>query len=144
MLPTTIHIEPIYLCTKAEKLNARVVELNALGFNVLGFTENMTLFKRLLLEPTALLIIDLEQSTEDQASIKRYLAINPELVVFILVATDFDISRSITFLNAGCNRILLNTVDDELLAANIRASLRCVEKIELHYELNWLYVNRSG
>jgi DNA-binding response OmpR family regulator len=125
-----------YLCTKAEKLNARVVDLNALGFNVLGFTENMTLFKRLLLELTALLIIDLEQSTEDQASIKRYLAINPELVVFILVATDFDISRSITFLNAGCNRILFNTIDDELLAANIRASLRCVEKIELPYELN--------
>jgi DNA-binding response OmpR family regulator len=125
-----------YLCTKAEKLKTRVVELNALGYNVLGFTENMTLFKRMLLEPTALLIIDLEQSTEDEASIERYLAINSELVVFILVATDFDISRSITFLNAGCNRILLNTIDVELLDANIRASLRCVEKIELPYEPN--------
>jgi DNA-binding response OmpR family regulator len=95
----------------------------------------MTLLKRLLLEPTALLIIDLEQSTEDQASIKRYLAINPELVIFILVAPNVDISCYITYLEFGCNRILFNTIDDKFLAANIRASLS-VEKIELPYELN--------
>ena len=125
-----------YLCTNADKLNARVVELNALGFNVLGFSENMTLFKRMLLEPIALLIIDLEQSTEDHASIERYLAINSELLIFILVTPNVDISCYIAYLEFGCNRILFNTIDDKLLAANIRASLRCVEKIELPYEPN--------
>ena len=115
----------VYLCANVEKLNARVVELNALGFNVLGFSENMTLFKRLLLEPIALLIIDLEHSTEDEVGIKRYLAINPELIIFILMTPDADTNKQISFLAVGCNRILDNDISHALLGANITAALRC-------------------
>jgi DNA-binding response OmpR family regulator len=92
---------------------------------VLGFTENMTLFKRLLLEPISLLMIDLEQSTKDAASIERYLAINPELIIFILTTPDTSISNRLSFLKAGCNRLLDNDVSHALLVENITAALRC-------------------
>ena len=114
-----------YLCTNADKLNARVVELDALGFNVLGFSENMTLFKRLLQEPISLLMIDLEQSTKDAASIERYLAINPELIIFILTTPDTSISNRLSFLKTGCNRLLDNDISHDLLVENITAALRC-------------------
>jgi DNA-binding response OmpR family regulator len=70
-------------------------------------------------------MIDLEQSTKDAASIERYLAINPELIIFILTTPDTSISNRLSFLKAGCNRLLDNDVSHALLVENITAALRC-------------------
>jgi DNA-binding response OmpR family regulator len=124
-----------YLCANIEKLNSRKTELNAIGFNLLGFSENMTLFKRLLQEPTSLLMIDLEQSTEEATDIERYLAINPELIIFILTTPDTSISKCLFFLKAGCNRLLDNDISHALLVENITAALRC-KPVQLPNNLN--------
>lgn len=104
-----------YLNTNSEKLNSRIIGLSALGLNLLGFSDNMTLFKRLLQEPITLIIIDLEYSTKDTTSIERYLAINPELIIFILMTPDADTNKQISFLAVGCNRILDNDIRGPLL-----------------------------
>jgi two-component system response regulator PhoP len=124
-----------YLNTNSEKLNSRIIGLSALGLNLLGFSDNMTLFKRLLQEPITLIIIDLEYSTKDTTSIERYLAINPELIIFILMTPDADTNKQISFLAVGCNRILDNDISHALLVANITAALRG-KSVQLPFNLS--------
>jgi DNA-binding response OmpR family regulator len=124
-----------YLNTNSEKLNSRIIGLSALGLNLLGFSDNMTLFKRLLQEPITLIIIDLEHSTKDTTSIERYLAINPELIIFILMTPDADTNKQISFLAVGCNRILDNDISHALLVANITAALRG-KSVQLPFNLS--------
>ena len=124
-----------YLNTNSEKLNSRIIGLSALGLNLLGFSDNMTLFKRLLQEPITLIIIDLEYSTKDTTSIERYLAINPELIIFILMTPDADTNKQISFLAVGCNRILDNDISHALLVAIITAALRG-KSVQLPFNLS--------
>jgi DNA-binding response OmpR family regulator len=112
----------MYLCSNEGRLKSRVVGMNALGFNLLGFSKSITLFKTMLFTPINLLIIDLEHL--DLESIERYLAMSPDLIIFILVSPNVDMNSYTAFLKAGSSRILSNTIDDECLVANIEAARR--------------------
>jgi DNA-binding response OmpR family regulator len=112
----------MYLCSNEGRLKSRVVGMNALGFNLLGFSKSITLFKKMLFTPINLLIIDLEHL--DLESIERYLAMSPDLIIFILVSPNVDMNSYTAFLKAGSSRILSNTIDDECLVANIEAARR--------------------
>jgi DNA-binding response OmpR family regulator len=114
----------MYLSSNEDGLKSRVVGMNALGFNLLGFSKSITLFKTMLFTPINLLIIDLEYLDLDIESIERYLAISPDLIIFILVSPNVDKSSYTAFLKAGASRILSNTIDDECMVANIEAARR--------------------
>ena len=114
----------MYLCSNEGRLKSRVVGMNALGFNLLGFSKSITLFKTMLFTPINLLIIDVECLDVEIESIERYLALSPDLIVFILVSPNVDMNSYTAFLKAGSSRILSNTIDDECLVANIEAARR--------------------
>jgi DNA-binding response OmpR family regulator len=114
----------MYLSSNEDGLKSRVVGMNALGFNLLGFSKSITLFKTMLFTPINLLIIDLEHLDLDIESIERYCAMSPDLIIFILVSPNVDMNSYTAFLKAGSSRILTNTIDDECLVANIEAARR--------------------
>jgi len=76
----------------------------------------------------SVLIIDLEFSSENEENIERYLAINPNLLIIILMGHETNEERQCSFLDAGSNRILSDDVDNETLLANIKALLRNKDK----------------
>lgn len=114
----------MYLSTNEDGVKSRVLGMNALGFNFLGFTKSITLFKTMLFTPINILIIDVECLEIEIESIERYLAMFPDLIIFILVSPNVDINSYIDFLKVGTCRILFNTINDECLVANIEAARR--------------------
>lgn len=87
----------VYLSNNEIRLNSRVIGTNVLGMSLIGFLKSKELLKKMRETSIKLLIIDVECLDEAGAGIEKYLAINPDLVIFILVAPDEAISSSIFF-----------------------------------------------
>jgi len=117
-----------FISNNKERLRARVNGITKLGVALQGFSEGITLFKKILGTQVSVLIIDLEFSSENEENIERYLAINPNLLIIILMGHETNEERQCSFLDAGSNRILSDDVDNETLLANIKALLRNKDK----------------
>jgi len=117
-----------FISNNKERLRARVNGITKLGVALQGFSEGITLFKKILGTQVSVLIIDLEFSSENEENIERYLAINPNLLIIILMGPETNVERECSFLNVGSNRILSDDVDNETLLANIKALLRNKDK----------------
>jgi DNA-binding response OmpR family regulator len=120
-----------FISNNIESLRSRVNGINKLGVVMQGFSEDIALFKKILSEQVRVLIIDLEFSSESEESVQRYLAINPNLLIIILMGYEANMSRQRSFLDAGSNRVLSSAVDNETLLANIKALLRFSDKSHL-------------
>jgi len=117
-----------FISNNKERLRARVNGITKLGVALQGFSEGITLFKKILGTQVSVLIIDLEFSSENEENIERYLAINPNLLIIILMGHETNEEGQCSFLDAGSNRILSDDVDNETLLANIKALLRNKDK----------------
>ena len=111
-----------------DRLTAMVNDLVISKSNTSGYLDSITFFKILLTNSISLLIIDLAYSEEDDLSIERYLAINPNLIIFVIADSNLSACQKIAFLNAGADKILISPIDNNELLANIIAAFRTQNK----------------
>jgi two-component system response regulator PhoP len=111
-----------------DRLTAMVNDLVISKSNTSGYLDSITFFKILLTNSISLLIIDLAYSEEDDLSIERYLAINPNLIIFVIADTNLSSYQKIAFLEAGADKVLINPINNNELLANIIAAFRTQNK----------------
>jgi DNA-binding response OmpR family regulator len=124
-------VEKMIIAVTSNNQNRLTTILNDIktsGIKAQGYLDSMTLFKKMLTKSINLLIMDLDLSIEDESSVERYLAINPDLLCIIIASGNAPINKQIAFLNSGADKVLVHPVDNSELVANVIALIRTGNK----------------
>ncbi len=117
-------LPPIAIVEDDADLLANMEEyLRMVGFDVWGVPSAEAFYRRYLVSPVDVVILDIGLPGEDGLSVARHLKGLPHLAVIIISGRDQSVDR-VAGLRAGADRYLVKPINLEELAANIEAICR--------------------
>ena len=114
------------LSNDATKFTQIEKECSKFDFKLKQSPDNFSLFKIFLDERVDVLVIYYHETPKiiDEDDIARYLAINPLLIIILIINPTFNYEKKLNFLEKGVDRFLINPVTHDLLMTNIYAAIR--------------------
>ena len=138
-----------FLSNDPLKLAEWEVNFCSIDFKYKQFVDGFSLFKSLLNEPITVLVVYFDEASKIlfEGDISRYLAINPDLIIILIVDANFSSAKKIFYLDKGVDRFLINPITCDLLLSNIYAATRqsqdLIETPSLNDAVGWT-LNTNG